>query len=88
MSGEFEILPDPPDLATMRRTGRGAIVLAKICVTPEGAVASVKLLKPTGYPAYERKVVEKVKAWRYRPGTGEAAEGPVCAPLTWIYSPT
>lgn len=84
-SGETQIQPDALTHGQMRREGKTrAIAVFKICITEVGAVASTKLLRSTGYPAYDHRLLSAVRGWRYRPPT-RGGHARVCSTVTFQY---
>ena len=53
----------------------------KLCVNRQGKVEQVTLLESTGYPDYDREIMDGVRAWAYRPRSNE-----VCTAVTFIFS--
>jgi len=52
-----------------------------------GAVTSVKMLKGTGFPAYDNKIQSKMNGeWKYKPYAVNGRAVPVCTAVTFIYS--
>jgi TonB family protein len=92
---------EPFDELTLRRAQRGdeaawrALIerhqvavhaVIKLCVDATGKVARVILLKSSGYPAYDEKIVTETKGWKYKPYVVDGKPVPVCTALTFIYS--
>ena len=70
----------PP--ATIAIRIQRVVASAKLCVGTNGRVTSTKLLKPSGYPAYDRTILDAIATWTYRPRARE-----VCTAVTFIYAP-
>jgi len=45
----------------------------------------VSVLKPTGAPRYEEKIIAKMGEWRYKPFVDAGAAVHVCTAVTFIY---
>jgi len=68
---------DPNFPAALRRSGMVYVVLSKICVSRQGTVDSVSILKGTD-PTLDDNVVSAVKGWRYRPLLADNNAVPFC----------
>jgi periplasmic protein TonB len=87
ISGEKDIQP-PNDVATqMARSGKGTVGVVKMCLTNGGTVDKLSVLKSTNYPAYDNKIKQKMREWRYRPFQVNGKAVPVCTSVTFIYRP-
>ena len=87
ISGEKDIQP-PNDVATqMARSGKGTVGVVKMCLTAAGNVDKLSVLKSTNYPAYDNKIKQKMREWRYRPFQVNGKAVPVCTSVTFIYRP-
>ena len=86
MSGEREIHPARPGRHAddPRRQGQGHRHL-QICIADSGAVSSIKQLRSTGYPAYDRRLESGMSAWRYRPLLIDNKAVAACGSVTFIY---
>jgi hypothetical protein len=51
-----------------------------------GEVEHVSVLKSTLLDAYDRKVIDEIYGWRYRPFRIDGAPAHVCTAVTFIYS--
>ena len=68
ISGETQLQPpDTVKTAMMRDGGTRTIATFKVCLAASGAVESVAMLRPSGYPGYDAVLVDGLRAWRYRP---------------------
>ena len=87
IKGEKNVMPDPFVGRSMEKLGETRVVAAiKLCVDATGKVARVVLLKSSGYPAYDQKIVTETKAWEYKPYVVDGKPVPVCTALTFVYS--
>jgi protein TonB len=75
----------PPFPPSLRRAGV-LRVLAKICVSPWGAVDRVTIMKGAD-PLLDDGVVATVKTWRFRPYTANGAPIPFCYPAMFEFKP-
>jgi len=87
IAGDPQIPPPPPVHAAMlgkrQREIRGTV---RMCLDRGGAVTSLRVLRSTGYPAYDERLTSRMQTWRYRPY--ELSDGnrvPVCTAVTFIY---
>lgn len=71
----------------MTKSGKPAIAVVKLCLDFEGAVDSVRLIKSSGYADYDKRIVEGVRTWRYRPYTVDGRRAKACSAITFIYKP-
>ena len=82
-------LPIDPDQMTwdqsrvLRR--RRVIGSFYLCITGGGNVASVTMLESTGLQAYDAKVMEGIRHWRYRPYLVDGQPAPVCTTVYYGY---
>jgi protein TonB len=88
VSGEKNIIPDDVTKTEISRSGKDRLVGSyKLCVTTEGNVSGVSQLKPTGFPAYDSKIVNTIRSeWRYRPFVIGGKAVVACTVVTFIYS--
>ncbi|HUS63033.1 MAG TPA: hypothetical protein VMZ28_00775 [Kofleriaceae bacterium] len=79
----------PPDVVRthMLRGGqdeaRGTV---EMCLDRAGRVSSLRMLLSTRHPAYDARLLERMRTWRYRPyrmADGDAV--PICTAVTFIY---
>jgi protein TonB len=75
---------DPPFPVALRKAGATYAVLAKICVSRDGAVDSVTILKKAD-PLLDAGVVSTVKGWRFRPLMANNTAIPFCYPATFQF---
>jgi cysteine-rich repeat protein len=92
----YRIAGDPqihaPQEVRVQMAERGATATlgaVKMCLREDGGVLSLRLLRSTGYPAYDRLLTASMQGWRYRPyqladGTNVMA----CTVVTFIYRMT
>jgi periplasmic protein TonB len=88
ISGEKQIAPDDVTKTEIQRSGKDKVVGSfKICITVEGGVSNVTMLKSTGFGAYDTKIQGKMRGeWRYKPYNVNGKNVPVCTAVTFIYS--
>jgi periplasmic protein TonB len=86
-AGDKEILPDETTQSEIARSGMGQINGSfKICVTDDGSINTVSMLKSTGFPSYDVKIQSTIrKTWRYRPIIVSGKPTPVCTAVRFVY---
>lgn len=85
ISGEKNIVPDDVTRTAMAQRGGEFTGVFKVCVAPDGSVAKVSLMQSTGFPSYDQKIINQIRAWRYQPFTARDAPSLVCAAMVFIY---
>ena len=88
IAGEKQIVPDDVTKTEIGRSGKDRIVGSfKLCLTMTGAIQNVTQLKSTGFPAYDNKILNKMRSeWRYKPYMVNGKAVPVCTAVTFIYT--
>jgi protein TonB len=87
ISGSTQIQPPNDVNVKIRRTGKAAVGVFKMCLSDGGSVKSVRKLKGTGYPKYDAKLSREMRLWKYRPFMVNGRAVPVCTSVTFIYKP-
>ena len=72
----------PPPLA---RSGETYVALLKVCVSAQGSVTSVQLMK-SATPALDGQFPSVIGRWRYRPLLADGVATPFCYPLRYEVS--
>ena len=87
IAGDKRIVPDENTMAFISRSGADQLVASyKVCVTSEGAIGTVTLLKSTGFPAYDTTIQNTIRSeWRYRPYLVNGKAAPVCTAYRFAY---
>lgn len=87
-SGEKNIAPDDLTKTEIQRSGKSKLVGSfKLCIDGAGNVKSVNMLKSTGFPSYDNRIMSEIRSsWRYRPFMVNGTAAPVCTAVTFIYS--
>ena len=85
-----------PDDATKTALARSASAIPKrvrligsfkLCLSSSGRIQTITMLKSTGVPAYDSKLIHDMReGWRYRPFLFEGVPSPVCTEVTFIYN--
>jgi TonB family protein len=85
--GSKLIVPDDDTKLAFQESGKDKLITSyKLCVDTTGAVDRVSMLKTSGYPAYDAKIMRAMKGWGYRPYLVNGKAVPVCTAVTFIYS--
>lgn len=89
LSGERKPRPDDGTRAAMARDRAAQVVTTvKYCISARGAVSRLQLLKSSGYSAYDSRILNAMRQWRYRPFLVNGEATPVCSATTFIYRMT
>ncbi|HEX3483318.1 MAG TPA: protein kinase [Kofleriaceae bacterium] len=86
-AGDKEIVPDESTQSEIARSGTDQINGAfRVCVTDDGSINTVSLLKSTGFPPYDFKIQSTIrKTWHYRPIIVSGKPTPVCTAVRFVY---
>ena len=57
----------------------------KMCLGKDGRITSARVLRSTGYPEYDARLIDRMQSWRYEPYQVNGAAVPVCSVVTFIY---
>jgi TonB family protein len=89
IAGDKNIVPDADTIDAIRAAGKDRFTVpVKICVGRDGAMQSVKVMKSSGFPAYDQKLVRQINAWKYKPFMVNGAPTPVCSVVVFIFKLT
>lgn len=88
IAGSTQIQPPNDVNIQIRRSGKTAVGVFKMCLTDGGSIKSVRKLKSTGHPSYDAKLTREMRKWKYRPFKVNGRAVPVCTSVTFIYKPT
>jgi protein TonB len=88
IAGEKHIIPDDVTKTEIMRSGKDKVIGSfKLCLDVGGKITSVTQLKSTGFPAYDNKILGKMRGdWKYKPYAVNGRAVPVCTAVTFIYS--
>jgi periplasmic protein TonB len=87
IAGEKNIYPDDVTKMEIQRSGKDKITAAfKLCITAEGGVSSVSLIKSSSFANYDAKIQREMRQWRYRSVVVGGKPVPVCTSVTFVYS--
>ncbi|MEZ4363799.1 MAG: TonB family protein [Kofleriaceae bacterium] len=86
ISGASIIDPDPHVMREIKQRGRTMTVsTTKVCIDEKGHVSNVVLLKSSGFPDYDAKLLRALRARRYRPFKLSGVAKKVCSSWTTIF---
>jgi protein TonB len=86
ISGDKNIFPDDVTKTEIQRSGKTQLMVpVKVCLDRAGQIQSVKIMKTSGFPAYDQKLTREINKWRYRPFTVNGAPTPVCTAIQFLY---
>jgi TonB family protein len=86
-TGNKTIMPDKLEQITIDASREPRVsATVELCVDPAGKVSKVRLVKSSGYPGYDEKIVAEMKSWEYQPVEVYGKAVPVCSVVTFIYS--
>lgn len=87
VTGTTMVAPDDIDKLALAKAGRPRLISAfYYCIDETGRVAKVVMLRSSGLPGYDRKIVAAIKRWVYRPFLDEGRPIGVCSSVHFIYS--
>jgi hypothetical protein len=88
ISGQVKIVPDAKTRAAIAKAGKATVLAsAKVCVDKGGAISSVTIVRPSGFPAYDDEIKVGILAWRFRPYLVNGVATPVCTAYMFVYAP-
>lgn len=77
----------PGDAAKQAIAAAGAppgVAIIRVCITPDGKIASVRLIKSTRIAVYDEQIVEAIRTtWTFDPFAIDGKPAAVCAPFTF-----
>ena len=89
LAGNKTIVPDAQTRAAMISAGKPRVIASlKVCLDDSGTVRSTSTLKSSGFPAYDRKLINDTRGWVFRPYRVNGKPTAVCTAYTFIYDAT
>ena len=86
ISGETQVHPPEVEQTAMLRDGKDRVMAVfQTCINELGGVASVKMMKSTGYAGYDRALSEALVGWQYKPYKIGDRAVTVCGIVTFVY---
>lgn len=87
ISGETQVHPSDVTKSQMIHDGTSRTLgILKLCIAVDGAISSVSVASSTKYPAYDARLVEAARGWRYRPYMVNERPVPACSTVTFVYT--
>ena len=87
IKGNRVIVPDDATKTDIARSPQAKLIGSfKMCLATTGEVATVTMLKSTGFAAYDTKIKSEMRGWAYRPYKVNGTPIMVCTAVTFIYS--
>lgn len=86
IAGEAQIHP-PSNTRNMmsRKTQHELTAILLVCLDKGGAVSKQRLIRSSGYPEYDSKLLSGVRRWRYEPYRANGKATAICTQLTFRY---
>lgn len=85
--GSKLIVPDDATKKKISETSSQQVIGSfKLCLDPKGVPSNVSVIKPTGYDAYDQKILREMTQWAYKPYVVAGSAVPVCTAVTFIYA--
>ncbi len=83
VSGDSHIAPPDDEIAQLA-SGKW-IAAVKLCMDEHGEMMSLKLVKSSRLPGWDRRLCERIRDWRYRPYRVNGREVRACTAVTFIF---
>lgn len=84
--GSKVIVPDPATKKKIAETASKRVIGSfKLCVDDKGVPKDISVLKPSGYDAYDQKIMREMANWAYKPYVVGGSAVRVCTAITFIY---
>jgi hypothetical protein len=88
VTGTKDIEPDAATRAQMIGAGKLSVLASvKVCVNVRGRVSAATLIKPSGFAAYDQKLVREVSRWTFRPYLVAKNPVEVCTTVSFLVVP-
>jgi TonB family protein len=87
IEGDPQIAPPDSVRQAMARSGVDKLSgVVKMCLDKRGRVGELRVLRSTGHPAYDQRLLDGMRGWRYHPyKLDSGAAVPVCTVVNFIY---
>lgn len=86
LSGNMNVFPsDPVKNAIHARRMGDLLIPIKVCISHDGRVDEVEVMKPTGLIAYEADLLNAVASFRYKPMTIDGRPIRICSAVQFLY---
>ncbi|SNX28138.1 TonB family C-terminal domain-containing protein [Polynucleobacter meluiroseus] len=70
--------PKPPYPISSRENGEQGYVVLSACISQQGLIERLELLKSSGYIALDRSALNTVRNWKFRTATSKGINVPMC----------
>ncbi len=88
-AGNDQIHPPERVRVDMMHQGKQRLMpTVQICVDERGAVDKLRILKSSGFQAYDDKILGEMRNWKYRPYLVNGVPSPMCTVTVFQYSMT
>ncbi|MDB4955611.1 MAG: putative TonB protein [Myxococcales bacterium] len=85
--GSKVIVPDDATKAKIAETDSKRVIGSfKLCVDEKGVPKDISVTKPSGYDAYDQKIMREMAKWAYKPYVVAGSAVRVCTAITFIYA--
>jgi hypothetical protein len=89
LAGNKAIPADARSRADMIAAGKTRVVASlKLCLDDAGTVRSTAMLKSSGFPGYDRRLITETRGWVFRPYKLNGKPVAVCTAYTFIFDAT
>lgn len=86
IAGDPQIAPPDAVRTQMARAQKTQVRgNVKMCLGKDGRLTSASILRSTGYPEYDDRLIDRMQSWRYAPYQKDGVAVPVCTVVTFIY---
>lgn len=79
------LLPDPVRQVMTGQGIRDTKAVVKLCLTTGGVPDRTTILRSTGFPAADARILTEMTSWRYRPTVVNGRPVPVCTSVVFQY---
>jgi TonB family protein len=85
--GDPKIHPAANTKTEILRDGKNKVTgVIQLCISETGAITSVTINRSTGYPAYDQRLIDGARTWRYRPHILQGEAVPACSFISFVYT--
>jgi hypothetical protein len=86
-AGNKFVVPDDKTKTAIQKAGISRVSgTFQFCINGDGHVEDLAMLRSTGVPPYDGKILREISHWEYAPYIDEGKPVPVCTAVTFIYS--
>lgn len=89
LAGEQQVKPDDATRVEMVKDKIPAVrAEVQLCLDATGAPSTVALVSSSCVAAYDKKILARLSAWRFRPFELDGAPTPICTKVTYVFRQT